>query len=63
MELCMCNGMAILKKSADVIGFTKKINKDWFDEHDREIQNLLTEKRAVFQGQLAQPISRKEGYF
>ena len=44
---------AIMKTSAEVLGYTKIKNKDWFDENDKEIQDMLTEKRDVHQGHLA----------
>ncbi|XP_076061594.1 uncharacterized protein LOC143037342 [Oratosquilla oratoria] len=46
---------AILKTSEEVLGHTKKKNKDWFDENDKEIQDLLAKKRAAHQAHLAQP--------
>ena len=46
---------AILKTSEEVLGHTKKKNKDWFDENDKEIQDLLSMKRAAHQAHLAQP--------
>ena len=46
---------AILKKSDDVLGYTKKNNKDWPNKNDKEIQNLLSEKREAHEGRLAQP--------
>lgn len=46
---------AILKTSEEVLGHTKKKNKDWFDENDEEIQDLLAKKRAAHQAHLAQP--------
>ena len=45
---------AILKTSEEVLGHTKKKNKDWFDENDKEIQDLLSMKRAA--------LSCEEGY-
>ena len=46
---------AILKTSEEVLGHTKKKNKDWFHENNTEIQDLLSKKRAAHQGHLAQP--------
>ena len=47
---------AILKTSEEVLGHTKKKkNKDWFDENNKEIQDLLSKKRAAHQAHLAQP--------
>ncbi|XP_029648839.1 craniofacial development protein 2-like [Octopus sinensis] len=46
---------AILKTSMEVLGHTKNKNKDWFDENDKEIQELLARKRAAHQAHLAQP--------
>ncbi|CAH1249728.1 Hypp8672 [Branchiostoma lanceolatum] len=45
----------ILKSSEEVLGFTTKKNKDWFDENDSEIQQLLAKKRTAHQAHLAQP--------
>ena len=46
---------AILKTSEEVLGHTKKKNKDWFDENNKEIQDLLSKTRAAHQAHLAQP--------
>ena len=46
---------AILKTSEEVLGHIKKKNKDWFDENDKEIQDLLSMKRTAHQAHLAQP--------
>ena len=46
---------AILQTSAEVLGFSTKKNKDWFDENDQEIQELLAKKRSAHQAHLAQP--------
>ena len=46
---------AILKTFEEVLGHTTKRNKDWFDENDREIQELLAKKRAAHQAHLAHP--------
>ena len=46
---------AILQTSEEVLGFTTKKNKDWFDENNQEIQELLAEKRSAHQANLAQP--------
>ncbi|XP_063615901.1 uncharacterized protein LOC134789116 [Penaeus indicus] len=46
---------AILQTSEEVLGFTTKRNKDWFDENNQEIQELLTKKRSSHQAHLAQP--------
>ena len=46
---------AILKTSEDVLGHTKKKNKDWFDENNKDIQDLLSKTRAAHQAHLAQP--------
>ncbi|XP_076046020.1 uncharacterized protein LOC143028169 [Oratosquilla oratoria] len=45
---------AILKTYEEVLGYTKKENKDWY-ENDKEIQDLLAKKRAAHQAHLAQP--------
>lgn len=46
---------AIQQSSAEVIGFTTKRNKDWFEDSDQKIQKLLVKKRSVHQAHLAQP--------
>lgn len=46
---------AILKTSEEVLGHTKKKNKDWFDENNKEIQDLLSKKRAAHHAHLSQP--------
>ena len=33
---------AILQTSEEILGFTTKKNKNWFDENNQEIQELLT---------------------
>ncbi|XP_037780222.1 uncharacterized protein LOC119576642 [Penaeus monodon] len=48
---CHCHSA----KSEEVLGFTTKRNKDWFDENNQEIQELLTKKRSAHQAHLAQP--------
>ena len=35
--------------SKEVLGFTTKRNKDWFDENNEEIQKFLAEKRSAHQ--------------
>ena len=44
---------AILKTSEEVLGYNQKKNKDWFDENDSEIQDLLSKKRSPHQAHLA----------
>ena len=46
---------AILKSSEEVLELSTKKNKDWFDENDKEIQQLLAKKRSAHQAHLAQP--------
>jgi len=38
---------AILKTSKNVLGISTKKNKDWFDENNHEIQDLLAKKRSA----------------
>ena len=45
----------ILQTSADVLGFSKRKNQDWFDANDEEIQALLETKRSAHQAQMALP--------
>ena len=45
---------AILQISEEVLGFTTK-NKDWFDENNQEIQELLAKKISSHQAHLAKP--------
>ena len=44
----------ILQTSEEVLGFTTKKNKDWFDENNQKIQELLVKKRSSHQTHLAQ---------
>ena len=37
----------ILQTSEEILEFTTKRNKDWFDENNEEIQKLLAEKRSA----------------
>ena len=46
---------AILMTSEEVLGHTKKKNKVWFDENNKEIQDLISKMRAAHQAHLAQP--------
>jgi len=47
--------IAILQTSEEVLGFVTKKNKDWFDENNQEIQELLVKKKSAHQAHLAQP--------
>ena len=46
---------AISQTAEEVFGYTTRRNKDWFDENNQEIQELLTQKRSAHQAHLAQP--------
>ena len=46
---------AISQTAEEVLGYTTRKNKDWFDENNQEIQELLTHKRSAHQAHLAQP--------
>ena len=46
---------AILQTSEEVLGFSTKKNKDWFNENSQEIQELLVKKWSSHQAHLAQP--------
>ena len=46
---------AILQTSKNVLGLSTKKNKDWFDENNHEIHDLLAKKRSAHQAHLAQP--------
>ena len=43
----------ILQTSNEILGFTTKRSKDWFDENNQEIQELLAKKRSAHQAHLA----------
>ena len=45
----------ILHTSADVLGFSKRKNQDWFDVNDEEILALLDIKRSAHQAHMALP--------
>ena len=46
---------AISQTAEEVLGYTTRKNKDWFDENNQEVQELLTQKRSAHQAHLAQP--------
>ncbi|KAJ7424997.1 hypothetical protein BTVI_04184 [Pitangus sulphuratus] len=46
---------SILQSSKESLRFSSKKNKDWFDENNQEIQELLRKKRTAHQAHLAQP--------
>ena len=46
---------AILQSSEEILGFSKKKNRDWFDENNSEILDLLSRKRSAHQSHLALP--------
>ncbi|GFR83781.1 hypothetical protein ElyMa_002401100 [Elysia marginata] len=46
---------SILKSSEVTLGYTKRLHRDWFDENNQEVQDLLAQKRAAHQAHLAQP--------
>ena len=46
---------AILRTVLKVFVTLRRETKNWCDENDKEIQDLLEEKRAAHQGLLAQP--------
>uniref|UniRef100_K7EZ64 Reverse transcriptase domain-containing protein n=1 Tax=Pelodiscus sinensis TaxID=13735 RepID=K7EZ64_PELSI len=43
----------VLQTSEDILGFSTK-NRDWFDENNLEVQELLSKKRSAHQVHLAQ---------
>ncbi|GFO14619.1 endonuclease-reverse transcriptase [Plakobranchus ocellatus] len=49
------NMKSVILKTSEVLGHTKRKNKDWFDENDQNIQKLLANKRAAHQAHLANP--------
>ena len=51
---------SILEASGEVIGYIKRKNKDWFDENDTEIQELLSKKRSAHQSHMSQPSSQEK---
>ena len=46
---------SILQTSEEIIGFATKKNRDWFDENNQEIQELLETKRSAHQAHLSHP--------
>ena len=46
---------AISQTAEEVLGYTTRKNKDWFDKNNQEIQELLTQKRSAHQAHFAQP--------
>ena len=51
---------AILETSEEVLGYVRKTNKDWFDENNSEIQQLLSKKRSAHQAYLSNPTCREK---
>jgi len=45
----------ILPTSEEVIGFTERKHRDWFDENDTEILEMLSKKHSAHQAHLSQP--------
>ncbi len=45
----------VLQISEDTLGFTTKQNRDWFNENNLEVQELLSKKRSAHKAHLAQP--------
>ena len=43
------------KRTVDVVGFSVKRNKVWFDENDPEVERLLQTKRSCYQRVLTNP--------
>nr|XP_054757380.1 uncharacterized protein LOC129263494 [Lytechinus pictus] len=46
---------SILQSSEETIGFSIKKSRDWFDENNKEIQELLEKKRSAHQAHLSHP--------
>ncbi len=44
----------VLQTSEDTLGFSTKQNKDWFNENNLEVQELLLKKRSAHKAHLAQ---------
>ena len=53
--LCVHLKTAISQTAEEVLGYTTRKNKDWFDKNNQEILELLTQKRSFHQAHLAQP--------
>ena len=45
----------IFNTAAEVLGYTKRRNADWFNDHDREIKTLLMERNAALRAKLSNP--------
>ncbi|XP_069771587.1 uncharacterized protein [Narcine bancroftii] len=45
----------VLQSTEEVLGFSSRKNKDWFNENSQEIQELLAKKRAAHQAHLTKP--------
>ncbi|XP_069764561.1 uncharacterized protein [Narcine bancroftii] len=50
--ICLIQGGS---STEEVLGFSSRKNKDWFDENSQEIQELLAKKRAAHQAHLTKP--------
>ena len=49
--------------SQEVLGLAKRQNRDWFDENDEAIQELLKVKRAAHQAHLTDKDSAQKKQF
>ena len=48
---------AVLETSEQVLGYSTRANRDWFEENNPAIQQLLAKKRSTHQAYLSQPSS------
>ena len=46
---------AVKETAAETLGFSTRTNRDWFDESDRAIQELLDKKRSCHNLLLSKP--------
>ena len=54
-ELWSKMSTATFNASAEILGFTKKKNADWFNENESEIQELIRERNTALRSKLSNP--------
>ena len=45
----------VFETAADVLGYSKKKNSDWFNENDEEIKGIIEERNQALQAKLSNP--------
>ena len=45
----------VFEAAAEVLGFTKKKNSDWFNDNDKEIKRVIEDRNRALQNKLSNP--------